>query len=313
VFEVFAKEEMEKGKKEEKEDRVAVKREKEGGDEEEEEERKKQKVVEEEKQQETLNKEFLRACRYKTLDAVKALVERGADWFHCDEKGQSSLHLACQNEDYEAVEEIVKYLIQKHKTLLRMFDNELWSALHFAAKFSSAKICEILIDNGCDVSGRTNLLATPLMLYCRNRNDEESLKIAKVLIERGADLSEKSKSGATALHHACLYGRDDIVQFLVDAKADLNSLNNKGRTLLMGAAQNRMFGEKIISILMQAGADVTMKDMDGSAVRHAFLLGGGKMLKALAPFVQKGCTELEDTRGNFRGAPPKKYMVVVIL
>jgi ankyrin repeat protein len=285
---------MARGKKGGKEGRVAVKREKEGGDEEEEEERKKQKVIEEEMQQETLNEEFLNACLEKGVDEVKALLERGADLFHCDESGRNGLHLACQNEDYEAAEEIVKYLIQKHKVLLRMFDDGQSSALHRAAKYSSAKICQILIDNGCDVDGKNKILNTPPM-FCCERTDEEALKVAKLLVERGADLKEKDKVGNTALHLACLHGRDDMVQLLIDAKADVNALNNGGQTALMAAINNRMFGEKVIPILIQNGADVTMKDNMGiTAVRHAFLWGGGKTLKALAPFVPEGCTGLKN-------------------
>jgi ankyrin repeat protein len=288
---------MEKGKKEEKEGRVAVKREKEEderGIEEEEEERKKQKVVEEEMQQETLNEEFLNACLEKGVDEVKALVERGADLFHCNENSQSGLHFACQNEDYDGAEEIVKYLIQKHKTLLRMFDNDQCSALHHAAKFSSVKICEILIDNRCDVNGITQAYETPLIICCE-RTDEEVLKIARLLVERGTDVSKKTEKGDTALHWACFHGRGDVVQFLVDAKANVNALDNKGRTALMFAAQNRLFGEKMIPILIQNGADVTTKTNRGkTAVICAYGSGGGKVLEALAPFVPEGCTELKN-------------------
>jgi ankyrin repeat protein len=129
---------------------------------------------------------------------------------------------ACQNEDYEAAEKIVVYLIQKHNVLLRMFDDDHWTALHHAARCSSAKICEILIDNECDVDGRAKTLNTPL-IECCERTDEEALQVAKILIERGADLAKKSERGNTALHWACLYGRVDMVQFLIDAEADFNS------------------------------------------------------------------------------------------
>jgi ankyrin repeat protein len=271
---------------------------------EEEEERKRQKVVEEEKQQEALNKEFLDACRYKTVVQVKSLLERGADLFHCDEEESNGLHLACWNKDYEAAEEIAQYLIKKHKGLLRMFDNDQWSALHYAARFSSAKICEILIDNGCGVNGRTKLLSTPLTLCCSKRIDEETLKIAKLLIERGADLEAKSKNGNTALLSACRNGRDDLVQLLIDSKADVNAQNGKGHTPLIFAARNRSFGEKIIPILIVAGADVTMKENNGSsAVSHAYWEGGGKIMKALAPFVPEGCKDDLQNKVPIRDCP----------
>jgi hypothetical protein len=175
-----------------------------------------------------------------------------------------------------------------------MVDDKHWTVLHSGARYSGAKICEILIDSGCNVNGRNDELATPLM-FCCDRNDEDSLKVAKLLIERGADLSEKTKNGSTALHIACYLGRDDLVQLLIESEADVNAQNNDGHTPLMWAAQNLMFGEKIIPILMKAGADVTMKSEDGTtAVSHAYVEGGGKMLKVLDPFVPEGCTELQN-------------------
>jgi ankyrin repeat protein len=279
-----------------KKGQVAKKREKEEDEREnegEEEERKKQKVAEEEEAQEKLNEEFLYACVCETVYEVKDVVERGADLLHCNKHGLNGLQLACQNKDYEVAEEIALYLIKKHKVFLRMFDNKQWSALHAAARRSSAKICEILIDNGCDVNGTSKRLYTPLILCC-NRADTEALKITKLLIERGADLSRKDDDGATALHYACMNESDEVVQALVDAKADVNSQNNIGLTPLMLAARNSLFGEKIIPILIQGGAVVTLKDNKGAtAVRHTYLWGGGKMMKVLAPFFPEGITELK--------------------
>jgi ankyrin repeat protein len=174
-----------------------------------------------------------------------------------------------------------------------MVSNKQRSVLHSAARCSSAKICKILIDNGCDVSGTTTRrLLTPLILCCY-RADEEALKVAKLLIERGADLDEKENFGNTALHLACCFGRDDMVQLLIDSKAVVNVQNSDGETPLMWAADNSLFGEKIIPILMQAGANVTLKDIDGSsAFIRAYKYSGGKMLKAFAPFVPEGCNDL---------------------
>jgi ankyrin repeat protein len=293
---------MEKGKRgTAKKGRVAKKREKEEEDREnEEEERKKQKVEEEEKEE--LNEEFLDACRYETLDEVKDVVERGAELLHFYENGKNGLHLACLNEDCEAGEEIVVYLVKKQKALLKMFDDKHWTGLHFAARYSSAKICEILIDNGCNVNGRNDTLCTPLILCC-NRTDSESLKVAKLLIERGADLAKKTEKGNTALHYACLKGTGGLVQTLVDLKADVNVSNQKGTTALILATQNRLFGEKIVPVMIQAGADMTLKDEDGrTPLMHAFGCGGGKMVRELAPFVPEGCMELKD-RAPSRNCP----------
>jgi ankyrin repeat protein len=272
--------------------RVAVKREKEEDErenEEEEEERKRQKVDE----QARLNQALLDALLKGNASVVKSLVERGADLFFCTDSGVNALFMACQNQDYEAAEEIVMYLIRKCKILMHASDNRQWSALHYAANYSSAKVCEILIDNGCDVNGTTKKLSTPL-IFCCDRIDEEAWKVAKLLIERGADVAKKTESGDTALHIACFKGRDDSVQLLIDAEADVNDLTKDGRNPLILAARNRFFGERMIPILMEAGADIISKSKPHiDAVRRAFG-NGGKMLKALAPFVPEGYLGLKN-------------------
>jgi ankyrin repeat protein len=172
-----------------------------------------------------------------------------------------------------------------------MVDELNCSALHYAARCSSAKICEILIENGCDVKGSPDVRFSPLTL-CSIRWDAEALKVAKLLIERGADLAEKDKKEAATLHRACFEGSDEMVQFLVDSKADVNAEDINGTTPLMRAAHNRCFGEKIIPILIQAGADVTVRtESCPTVVMHAFCFGGGKILKALAPFIPEGWGE----------------------
>jgi ankyrin repeat protein len=222
-------------KKKKKNNKVVVKRGKEEDD------RKKREKEEQKEMQEQLNMELLYACMYKTRAEVKALLERGADLFCCNENEQNCLFTACWNEDYKAAEKIVAYLIkkqteavvsalvQKQEVFLQIFDHQHWTALHFAASCSIAKICAMLIDMGYDVNGRTDTLLTPLIVCC-TRSDEEAVKVAKLLIESGADLASKDDDGDTALHWACKKGVVQVVQILIDAKADVNAQNNKGIT-----------------------------------------------------------------------------------
>ena len=55
-------------------------------------------------------------------------------------------------------------------------------------------------------------------------------KILQVLVDAGADLSLKNNDGATALHTAAFFCRVEVVQSLIDAKADKTAKNNFGMT-----------------------------------------------------------------------------------
>jgi ankyrin repeat protein len=243
--------------------------------------------------QDELNKSFLKACK-GSVDEVKRFLEEGAEVFAVDEEtGKNGLHFACGRK--EAQEELVRFLIKKCKALVQMRDCKQRSALHLAAKHSSAKICEILLEvKGCNVNALTGYSLTPLMIVCvLEYKEEETVEKAKLFIERGADVKKKDEDGDTALHLACFLGRPEVVAILLEAGCDVNSLGNANQIPLMYACQNRVFGERIIPILIEGGADISVKDNEGdTAVNHAFT-GGAKMLQALAPFIPEGCKELK--------------------
>jgi hypothetical protein len=73
-------------------------------------------------------------------------------------------------------------------------------------------------------------------------------------------------SGKTALHIAAESNNEDLVNVLIDAKADLNLLDAEGRTAL--------FDAKSFSVrraLTYAGADLTIQDKHGNNVLHHIL------------------------------------------
>lgn len=85
------------------------------------------------------------------------------------------------------------------------------------------------------------------------------------LIEQGADLEARAfGSGATPLMRAAYVGRNDLVQILIDAGANINARDNTGSTPLMIAAmQNNV---ETFKLLIDAGADLLIKDNRGQTV-----------------------------------------------
>ncbi len=56
-------------------------------------------------------------------------------------------------------------------------------------------------------------------------------------------------------------GHGDVVEVLLEARADLKARDNKGSTALMRAARAGRI--KVIEVLLKAGADVNVRDNSG--------------------------------------------------
>ena len=96
---------------------------------------------------------------------------------------------------------------------------------------------------------------------------EEYVKINK------DELDKKNKKGWTPLMLACINSKSTETTFklLIDAGADLNLRNNNGRTVLMSSARHsNIYGYgNTVKMLIDAGADLNLKDTIG---RTALLL-----------------------------------------
>lgn len=78
---------------------------------------------------------------------------------------------------------------------------------------------------------------TPFYFVCT----EGDLDIIRYLYEKGANINSKSKLGRSALLKACFLGLVDVVNFLISCPGIiLTSFDTKGRTAL----HNSVFGSK---------------------------------------------------------------------
>ncbi|WP_163323442.1 ankyrin repeat domain-containing protein [Draconibacterium mangrovi] len=97
-----------------------------------------------------------------------------------------------------------------------------------------------------------------------------NIEAIKQHIEAGSDINLKDQmSGSTPLISAVSFGRKEITRALIDAGADLNLKNNDGSTALHSAA---FFCHlEIVQMLIDAKADKTLKNNYGATARESVL------------------------------------------
>ena len=90
----------------------------------------------------------------------------------------------------------------------------------------------------------------------------------KTLIRYGADINARDIDGSTLLHFASRYSNQEIVEFLLKLnQISVNATNNDQATPLMLACSD---GGRLdnMKTLIQYGADINARDIDGSTLLH---------------------------------------------
>eukprot|EP00050_Salpingoeca_kvevrii_P005977 m.286733 g.286733 ORF g.286733 m.286733 type:complete len:1330 (+) comp11636_c0_seq1:36-4025(+) len=85
--------------------------------------------------------------------------------------------------------------------------------------------------------------------------------VIELLLERGADVDAGDQGGLIPLHNACSYGHVSVVQLLLDAGSQVNARDDWGFTPLHEAASKGK--REVCVLLLQHGADWNIKNIEG--------------------------------------------------
>lgn len=99
---------------------------------------------------------------------------------------------------------------------------------------------------------------------CEIINTEDFEKITSFFTSNLNRIQEKDKNGNTALHHAVIAKRLDVVQFLLESGAEVDAQNLKGQTALHLAIDDGDCCDKICQLLFSHHASVDIQDGHGN-------------------------------------------------
>ena len=158
---------------------------------------------------------LLEAARRGDAEAVRTLLEGGADVNAAQGDGMTALHIAAEAGNVE----IARLLIEAHADVHAGSRIGGYTALHLAGGGAHASVVRVLLRAGADPAAVTSTGGvTPLHLAAKALDDAETVR---VLLAGGAPVdAREGSSGQTPLMFAASYGRVPAIRELLGGGAD---------------------------------------------------------------------------------------------
>lgn len=249
---------------------------------------------------------FMYAVLYLDAPALAKLIEKGADVNHANDSNVTPLMWA--------VNDLAKTrLLMEHGSAVNARSNDGRTPVFIAAtQPGAAPIVKFHLDHGAyaNPANRAPGDSTPL----RQAAVAGDAEVMRLLIQHGASIKEigaaglsatieadcekcfeligesfDAKTWTTALLDMAVVANPKDMKFALDHGADPNTRNVKGRTPLMFAANSDLMRFDTVKLLIEKGANLNEKDLDGeTALDLARLRGNTPIVDLLLKFGAKG-------------------------
>lgn len=191
------------------------------------------------------------ALRTKQTNVIIDLINEGMDVNIRDPKlGRTPLMIAVTTNNLR----LLKKLIEE-KANLELKDKQGMSALLYAARDGNMETAKLLIKAGADVNTANNKGKTALMMAIHRLHPE----IALYLLASGANPVLADKAGNTPLMEAADHEEPAVAQVLLEKGVPVDQLDNLGGTALL-----RSTGHRVLTLLLNAGADINLRSNENS-------------------------------------------------
>jgi ankyrin repeat protein len=244
---------------------------------------------------------LLYASAFGSLDAVRTLIDAGADVNAAEAQGTTPLHWAACDparvklllghgakadsgnaegrtplivaSGCESAGESVRMLLEKGANVNARQANGA-TPLYEAARGGGPRICRMLLTAGAKVDVATERGMTPLM----DAVGLGDIELVKMLIARGAQVNARNTSSGTVRHgevamkqitplmFATPFGSAEMVKTLLDAGADAKMRDSRSMTPLMFAVASDHQDVRVVKLLVERGSDVNAVSSAGETV-----------------------------------------------
>lgn len=238
------------------------------------------------------------AAESSDLDRVKELISKGANLDVKNERGETLLHVAAVQGNYELTNLLIASgadvnVADKWKDT-PLHELEVRGFMAYLHVRRLRDIARLLLDKGADINARNSYGKTPLHVIVSGAGDKE---LTQLYISKGADVSALTNHGHSPLDYAVDSRNEEIAALLQDHGA---RFGNPVRVKLFNAAGNGDIG--LVKKLLAEGAAINASDTNGNIPLHLAAKSGH--MEVVKLLIAEGA---DVNRTNVFNEPPLFY------
>ncbi|MDP2248392.1 MAG: ankyrin repeat domain-containing protein [Nitrosomonadales bacterium] len=215
------------------------------------------------------------AAKIGNADAVTMLLNNGSDVQITDKWGNTALHAALM---HPKPDDIADMLIENEININAKGKNGM-TALHLAARNNNITLVKKLINSDADIDDISEE-GTALALSLRHKD------IVELLIKNKADPNIADKYGITPLIIASKNSDKTVISQLIHVGAEVNAESKNGETALQNAASHGYFSAA--EILLNNGANVNLDCCGKTTALHKAVIGSNANLGMISLLLDAG-------------------------